>query len=326
MTGAAPVSPGATAVGLSWPVIISGVGTGWATLLADGALAMAIVLYLWGVMTLRRRGRSWPAPRTAAAAAAVAVMFVAVGSGLASYDDDNFSAHVVQHVMLMMIAPPLAVAARPGTLALQALPGALRAHLRTALRVGSRRARNWPRATVLVFASVLYYGSMWACWFTPAYSLAERFDAFHDLEHVLLVLIGLAFWGLLSVRSVGAGAKLSAVLAGMPVEMYLGALLHGWDRSIGPGTTAASVRAGGEVFWWMAMLVSGTALAVLLGSLTAADERAARRLDAKQDRLTAVAAGQLPAVRPDRAANQGPAATAGRGEPARRLRKQAPVP
>ena len=49
-----------------------------------------------------------------------AAIFIATGSGLASYEGQNFVAHVVQHLLLMTFAPILLALGAPVSLALQA--------------------------------------------------------------------------------------------------------------------------------------------------------------------------------------------------------------
>src|SRR5262245_47671593 len=75
--------------------------------------------YVGGLRRLRARGRSWPTARTVAFVSGLVVILVATGSGLAVYDDVLFSLHVVQHVLLGMVAPLLLVLGAPVTLALQ---------------------------------------------------------------------------------------------------------------------------------------------------------------------------------------------------------------
>ena len=68
-------------------------------------------LYLWGVLRVRRRhpARPWPLPRTALFLGGLAVVVIATESGIGSYDDVLFWDHMVQHLLLLMVAPPLLV-------------------------------------------------------------------------------------------------------------------------------------------------------------------------------------------------------------------------
>jgi cytochrome c oxidase assembly factor CtaG len=259
-------------------VLLGGFQTASASLGADAALLLCAVLYLHGVARLRQRGRQWRATWAASFCAGLVVVFIAVGSGLAAYDDDNFTAHVVQHVLLMMVAAPLLVLGRPLTLILQSAPRRIQGPLARLLRAlaGSRTA------ALLVF--VLFFGAMWAYFLTPLYGLSIRHPVLHYGAHVAFLLLGVSYFQLaLSPERKARGDRfrqVATLVAGMPVEMYLGFTLHALDHSLGQGTTTASVRAGGAVFWWLTMLVSGFTLAVLIWQWLAEDERLARRHDA----------------------------------------------
>src|SRR5579872_5676284 len=113
-----------TVAEISPPVRLHELLTGWQTdplsLVALAVDATVVVLYLVGVRTLARRGRSWSRWRTTSFLGGVALVVVAVNSGLASYDDSVFRIHVIQHLLLMNGAPVLFALGAPMTLALQA--------------------------------------------------------------------------------------------------------------------------------------------------------------------------------------------------------------
>ncbi len=264
--------------GIDPRLLLSGFELGWLSLLGDGLLAVSALAYLLGALRLRQRGRRWRAGATASFMGGIAVVFVAVGSGLAHYDDVNFSAHVVQHILLMMVAPPLLVLGRPLTLLLQASGRAAQTMWLAIMRSRPLAlATSWPSALV-------YYGVMWGYFFSPWYAASVRSPALHEATHLAFLLAGLCYWQcLLAPDRYGHQpsrlARVGAILAGMPIEMYLGFALHGSTVAIGPGTTAATTRAGGQLFWWLSMLVSGVALAIALGQWVLEEERAAARLD-----------------------------------------------
>ena len=85
-------------------------------------VAVAAGLYLWGVLRVRRRhpARPWPLYRTALFLGGLAVVVIATESGIGSYDDVLFWDHMVQHLLLLMVAPPLLVVGQPFTLLLHA--------------------------------------------------------------------------------------------------------------------------------------------------------------------------------------------------------------
>src|SRR6516225_1373596 len=79
---------------------------------ATGAAAVA---YLWGAWRVARRhpARPWPWWRTALFLSGLAVVVLATQSRIGAYDDVLAWDHMVQHLLLLMVAPPLLVAGHP---------------------------------------------------------------------------------------------------------------------------------------------------------------------------------------------------------------------
>ncbi|MEZ5088479.1 MAG: cytochrome c oxidase assembly protein [Micropruina sp.] len=70
------------------------------------ALVLMVGLYLWGVRRLAVRGIRWPVGRTIAwCVGGAGVIALALLSFLGTYDTVLFSVHMVQHILLSMIAP-----------------------------------------------------------------------------------------------------------------------------------------------------------------------------------------------------------------------------
>ena len=112
----------------SWDILV----TDWSLDVTFPLVVVFAAAYVIGVRRLQARGRSWPATRTAAFLSGLVVVLVATDSGLAAYDRVLYSLHVVQHILLGMVAPLLLVLGAPITLALQA---GSRASQRRILRV-----------------------------------------------------------------------------------------------------------------------------------------------------------------------------------------------
>src|ERR1700751_3151922 len=76
-----------------------------------GVVVVGAGLYLWGVRRVASRhpARPWPAWRTGMFLGGLAVVVLATESGIGSYDDLLFWDHMVQHLMLIMIAPVLLI-------------------------------------------------------------------------------------------------------------------------------------------------------------------------------------------------------------------------
>lgn len=260
--------------------------TGALALAADGVLLALLAAYLVGTHRLRRRGHRWSWQRTAWFGAGLAVVWAAVGSGLAAYDDVNLPMHVLQHMLLMALAPPLLIAGRPVTLAIQVVP---RRPQRALVRVVNGRV---VRVLTGPLAWLCSPAVMAAFFLTPAYAMSERHPLVHDAWHGLFLLAGYLSWSAILGPDGARGARhpgrrIVTVLASMPLDAAVGAALLFWPRSIGPGATLASTHEAGQLLWMLSMLDCGYALAVVLRQWIAADERRVRRLDAQLDALEA---------------------------------------
>src|SRR5205807_1891155 len=87
---------------------------------ASVPLALCAALYLAGTRAVARAhpARPWPGARSTAFLAGLAVIAAAVCGSDGVYDDVLLRAHMVQHLLLIMVAPPLLVYGRPVTLLL----------------------------------------------------------------------------------------------------------------------------------------------------------------------------------------------------------------
>lgn len=159
------------------------------------ALVVAAFTYLLGLREARRRGRQ-PVPAwrvTAFFGGLVAVAFVLLGP-LDTWNDELFFIHMLQHLILMIVAAPLLLLGRPVQVALQALsPG----HSRTI--IGALFRRNWIRqlATLVTHPMTVFlaFNLNLALWHLPAmYTRALESELVHEIEHVAFFATGLLFW------------------------------------------------------------------------------------------------------------------------------------
>ncbi len=174
-------------------------------------LAVTAVAYARGALRMRRRG-VMQRRYVAAFATGMATLVVALTSPLAALSSMLFSAHMVQHLVLMLVVAPLLVHGRPGMVVMLALPVRFRRALRRVTARQSVRAISaWashPVVVWLVGASVL-----WA-WHLPSlYQLALVDDRAHAPEHASFLLTAALFWWLvLRRRGPVALARPAAVL------------------------------------------------------------------------------------------------------------------
>ena len=245
-------------------VLLTGIQSGPLDLLADGIEVMAVALYLLGVRRLARRGRHWSRWSAAAFLGGVAVVWIAIGSGLAAYDEINVTMHVIQHVLLMMIAPPLIALGKPVTLASQA------ASRRRQVRI--LKLVHSPVVAVLTFpivAWIVYYVTMYAYFMTGLYPYSIAHPLFHDATHLWFFGVGLLYWqpivGLDPTRwRMSYPVRIGSLFLGMPFEAFLGIGITELPKPISPINTLANTHTAGDTFWILAMIVTGLCLGTVV--------------------------------------------------------------
>ncbi|HWW54906.1 MAG TPA: cytochrome c oxidase assembly protein [Acidimicrobiales bacterium] len=263
------------------------------TVLIGGAVG-----YGWGVARLRRRGRNWPATRTGPFCAGLAVIAIALCSGLARYDTTVFSLHMLQHLVLAMVGPPLLALGAPVTLALQA---GSRDTQRRLLRV-----LHSPPVVVLTHpltAWGLMGASLVALYFTPLYALSLRHASVHDLVHLQFVLVGVVFiWpvvGLDPMRwRLPHGARLLYVLTALPFHSIVGLALVSSTAPTWAAHTLADQQAGGGVMMLGGDLVTLVMFVVVFMQWSQAEQRAALRADAASGRHDVPRLSNVPPTNP----------------------------
>ena len=249
---------GAPSAAVQLRILLTGFQTGPLALLADALEVALALVYLAGVRRLRSKGRRWPVARSAAFLGGVAVMWIAVGSGFAAYDNVNVQLHVIQHVLLMMVAAPLVSLGRPITLASQALDR--RGQLRLVAIVHSKALSV---LTFPVVAWFLYYGVMYGYFMDRAvydYSIAHRL--FHDATHLVFFVVGYLYWqpiigGDATRWRLSHPVRLGSLFLGMPFEAFLGIAISTMPQPLDPVNSIANTRSAGQMFWILAMMFSG---------------------------------------------------------------------
>jgi putative membrane protein len=160
-------------------------------------LAVTAVLYLRGgrlSATGSDAAKRW---RGAAFYGGLAVVALAVDSPIDAYADTLFWVHMVQHVLLMMVAPPLLLLGRPWPRLSRPLPLGVRRPLARAVLAGptlapARSLVRWLASPLPAFA---LFNGMLLAWHLPVlYDLTLRDGLVHDAEHALFFSTALLFW------------------------------------------------------------------------------------------------------------------------------------
>jgi putative copper resistance protein D len=192
-----------------------------------GFVVVAAGLYLWGVLRVRRRhpARPWPSWRTALFLGGLAVVVIATQSGVGAYDDVLFWDHMIQHLLLLMVAPPMLVLGQPATLLLHASRNPLHTWTKKFLRSRVIAAITWPP-----LGFVLYAGVIIGTHLTGFMNLVLANEAVHDGEHVLYLVVGYLYFLPLIGREpirwkVSYPSRIFLLFLAMPVDAFTGLAL-----------------------------------------------------------------------------------------------------
>ncbi|MGI9007916.1 MAG: cytochrome c oxidase assembly protein [Streptosporangiaceae bacterium] len=232
---------------------------------AAPAVTVSVVLlaglYLWGVIRVARRhpARPWAASRTVTFLAGLAVIVLALQSGIGSYDDVLFWDHMVQHLMLIMVAPPLLIVGQPITLLLHASRNPLHTWVKKIIRSRVVTFLTWP-----VFGFAAYAATIVVLHLTGLASLVADNQVAHDGEHVLFIVVGYLFFlpivGSEPIRwRLSYPAKLILLFLIMPVDTFTGLVLSYGNpgtpgivtgpRPAWAGSAVGDLHAAGAAMW-----------------------------------------------------------------------------
>jgi cytochrome c oxidase assembly factor CtaG len=222
-------------------------------------------LYLSAAARPSPRGNRWPRTRTACFLAGLALLAFALQLGPIAAHDETPWVHSLQHVMLMMVAPPLLVLGSPITLLLRTLSPQARREVVAVLRDPAMRSVTGRWGSVGL--TLEYYGTMYLVVLTPLYKLSLEHQAIHVAIHAYLITCGLLFWMPLIGRDPAGwrpspAFKQVMVGLGVPANLLLALIVGARSAPLGAvGTLSAThqaawvLGAGGVV-----MTIAGLAL------------------------------------------------------------------
>ena len=175
------------------PPTLSSLLLGWTfePLPTLGILA-ALAWWIWAVRRVNATHPSNPVPRrrTVAFVGGMVAIGFALLSGIEQYDTTLFSIHMVQHVLLTLVAAPLIALGAPVTLLLRvSSPATRRRWILPVLHSRAMRFLAFPVVAWVLFAVV-----MWVSHFSPLFNAALEDPLLHDLEHAIYLASALLFW------------------------------------------------------------------------------------------------------------------------------------
>jgi cytochrome c oxidase assembly factor CtaG len=155
-------------------------------------LVASALLWRYAVRRVNAQHPANPVPRIRSLTfyAALAAVAVALDSGIDRYDTVLFSVHMVQHLLLTLVAAPLFALSAPITLLLRlSSPATRRRWILPVLHSRILRALSFPVVSWLIFAAV-----MWGTHFSPVFDRSLEDPFVHDLEHLAYLAAGVLFW------------------------------------------------------------------------------------------------------------------------------------
>lgn len=261
----------------------------------------AFVLYLWGVARANRLHprHPWPWWRTMVFTCALVVTAVAVLSFIGVYDRVLFWDHMVQHLMLIMVASPLFAAGAPVRLALLATTGDVHDLLVRVLRSAPARILGNPIVAFVLYALVIPLTHL-----TSFYNYTLTHETVHDTEHLLYLVIGYLFWrqvfdGEPNEYRLQPGLKMLYLFLAIPIDTFTGLSLAGqtsepfsWylsmHRTWGP-SLITDLHIGGTIMWVGGDTLMMLPLIPLALQWMHLEERRAERADRELDAAFAAA-------------------------------------
>jgi putative copper resistance protein D len=262
----------------------------------------ALLLWRYGVGRVARLHPNRPVAtrRTVSWVAGVGVLVFALDSGIERYDTTLFSVHMVQHLLLTLIAPVLLLYAGPITMLLQASsPDTRKRWLLPILLSRVVRVLSFPDVSWLLFAIV-----MGASHFSPLFDVSLENEWVHRFEHALYLFAALLFWWPVvgpdpSPWRMAPAVKVLYVGLQMPQNTFLALAIYMATtplyqhyvttvRSWGPSPLEDQQMAGG-IMWLAGDFAFITAVILLVLAWMRDDERRSltedRRLEAERSAI-----------------------------------------
>jgi putative membrane protein len=265
---------------------------------------LAALGYLIAVWRVNRGHPRVPVPRWRVAAwlTGIGTILVALVSAVDVYAADLLSVHMVQHLLLAMVAPPLLALGAPVTLLLRiASPQVRRRLILPLLHSAVVRLFSSPFVAWPVFAIAI-----WVTHFSRLYDAALEDPTVHLAEHLVYLTSGVLFWWPVVaadpiLHRLGYGARLAYVVLQMPVNAAVGLAIYfaptvlyahyaTLARSWGPDALTDQ-QIGGAVMWGAGDVLLLLAVPAIVAAWMRADVRRSRRSDARLVATEAVEAG-----------------------------------
>ncbi len=272
-------------------------------------IVVALGLYLWGV----RRNNAlhprhpWSVGKTVAWIGALLTTGVAIFSFVGVYDGELFWDHMVQHLILIMVAAPLFAVASPLRLALCSTSGTAHIVVTEALRSRVAKFFGNPIVAFILYAVVIPVSHL-----TVWYNYTLTHESIHNAEHLVFLLVGYLFWRQIFGNDpnryrLHPALQFFYLFMAIPIDTFTGLSLAGASHEMFPAYFAThrtwglsyvtDLHVGGDIMWVVGdTLMLWPMIPVALRWMHM-DERRAVRIDRELDAQAlaeAAAAGPVP--------------------------------
>jgi putative membrane protein len=158
-------------------------------------IALTAIVYLRGWLAIRRTRRSqFTDVRLACFLSGLAVLWLAIGSPVDGFADALLSVHMIEHLLLMSVVPPLLLYALPVVPLLRGLPTGVRRRIVGPLvrTPAFRRLAHWLVTPVVAWMAM---NLTFLGWHIPgAYDFALEHENWHAVEHLCFLATSIFFW------------------------------------------------------------------------------------------------------------------------------------
>jgi cytochrome c oxidase assembly factor CtaG len=181
-----------------------------------------------GLYVLGSRGRDRPRPLQALAfSASLLTIVIALNSPIDHYADQLFWVHMVQHILLLSVAPPLLLLGKPWPRMWRALP--LEPRTTIARTIARSRWVAPVRAIARPVPAWIIFNATFLGWHIPgAYDATLTSGVVHAVEHAMFFFIGLLFWA----RVIDPGPLRPRLLWPVRIAYAASTMVVGWLLAI----------------------------------------------------------------------------------------------
>lgn len=247
----------------------------------------------WRLRQRQRRGQLAKAWQPVSYSIGLLVIALALLSPIDALGSQLFLMHMIQHLLLIMVAPPLLLLTNPMPFMLWGIPGSWR--LRVGRGIGRLLHRHSPvRKNLRLITSPGVLWLIWVIlifgWHDPTlYNAALQNNFVHDIEHLSFFTAGMVFWW----HVTGAGprihkqppllGRIAFVIGAIPPNMLTGVVLAFATEPIYTFYTAVprlwnisvldDQRLGGIIMWVPGSMMYIIAALVLIAQMLANEDK-----------------------------------------------------